>query len=542
MKNIKYLFVFSLLALFFACDDDYEALNDLADVDWYTSGFRTAKQLNIEDYMSFSDLSQGAVEHSWSFADTSGCKFLTGIITRQDSTYYPFIDENAGNTSLDETVSVLFTKPGLQGIRLKNTFSKYVEFIGTDTLAAVKQGDVWVIDTTFMVDVFDTIQSAFKVYHKDVEIASVASDQQSVLADTASWPEYEIMSGEVLKFVDLSELGRPNTSAWALNGGSPSSSSDSVAMINYYRLGTFYAKHTSSRSGENIPGANKMKYIPLKIKVIKSTLPFEVTGTIKEQKDETLQISVTGELKKFAEKEGFFTVHVSNSKSGFDQDIAVASAMVNANQGNIIDLKLAEPIYNEDVVTVTYAGGDIKSVDDRTLEDFTTLPVKMYILNLIPNGGFEDGGSGWIVGTEKPDQDVALSEYSTTDPAEGNYCYHMLVTADEYADGLRSSVMNTGSFNLVPGKKYVYKFKYKTISKLKGGYEPRLFYYDNGAYTRLWGAWSNYNPANGEWTQASKVYTFTKASAKNISINVLSYVESEIYFDDFWLYEQEVRP
>lgn len=542
MKNIKYLFVFSILALFFACDDDYEALNEYADVDWYTSGFNLMKQLNIEDYMSFSDLSQGAVEHSWTFSDTSGCKFLKGMIVRQDSTYYPFIDENLGNTSYDETVSVLFTKPGLQGIRLKNTFSRFVEFIGTDTLSAVKQGDVWVIDTTFMVDVFDTIQSAFKVYHNEVEIASIAYNQQSVLADKDSWPEYEIQAGEALKFVDLTEVGRPNTSGWTLNGGSPSSSSDSVAMINYYRLGTFYARNTSSRTGEKIPGAMKMKYVPLKIKVIKSTLPFEVTGTIKEQKDETIQIAVTGEVNNFTGKEGFFTVHVTNSKSGFDQDIAVASASVNASQGNIIDLKLAEPIYNEDVVTVAYAGGDITSLDDRTLEDFTTLPVKMYILNLITNGGFEDGSSGWAIGTEKPDKDVALSEYSTTDPAEGNYCYHMHVTADEYADGLRSSVMNTGSFDLTPGKKYVYKFKYKTISKLKGGFEPRLFYYDNGAYTKLWGAWSNYNPANGEWTQATKVYNFTKASAKNISINVLSYVESEIYLDDFWLYEEEVRP
>ena len=85
MKNIKFLFVFSMLALLlFACEKDYEPLNDFSDVEWYTSAFRNEKQVAIDKYMSFSDLSYNALEHTWSFSAESGCKFLTGNITRNN--------------------------------------------------------------------------------------------------------------------------------------------------------------------------------------------------------------------------------------------------------------------------------------------------------------------------------------------------------------------------------------------------------------------------------------------------------------------------
>lgn len=535
MKNIKFLFVFSMLALLlFACEKDYEPLNDFSDVEWYTSAFRNEKQVAIDKYMSFSDLSYNALEHTWSFSAESGCKFLTGNIKHSDTTYTKYIDtEKIGDTiTTDQTIHVLFTKPGLQKIHFRNTFPHYVEFKGNDTLAAVKEGNVWVIDTTFIVDVFDSIQSSFKVFKENVEIANVAFDQQVKLADTASWPTVEIMAGEALKFVDMSTVGRPNSRTWYFGGGTPATSGDSVASVNFYRLGTFYARMESRRVGENIPGGYKMKYIPLKIKVNRSNLPLGKVGDIVELQDEKIQIAVSGELAAFAGKESDFTVHVTN-QNGFDQDIPVQLAKVSSSSGTIIELKLAQPIYNSDVVTVSYVGNTIQSLDEREMDAFTTAPVKMYAPELIPYGGFEDGGSKWVKGSDHVAANI--NEYSMNNPFDGNYCMHL----NTIAAG-RNSVVNTTLFPMKKGVTYKLSWRVKVVAATGGGYEIRLN--RNGTIDDRWqGNWTGYKTPDNIWRYEQKILTFDE-NDQQMGVQILSYHITETYWDNLSLIVWEARP
>ncbi len=527
----------------FACEADYEPLNEYSDVDWYTSTFGEASLVGVEDYLSFSDLSHNATSHVWSFSEESGCKFLTGGITRQDSTYYPFIDEEATTSSFDETVHILFTKAGLQNVRLRNTFDEYVSFKGLDTLEAVYQNGEWVIDTTFVVDVYDTIQSALKVFYEDVEIAdaNVNFDQQVFLADSASWPTIEIMAGESLKFVDMTTVGRPTDRTWYFNGGNPSTSTDSAAVAYFYKLGTFYSRLVCSRTGNNIPAGYKMKYVPLKVKVNKSNLPFELTGNIVEAEDETIKISVSGEVKAFSGLEDNFTVHVTNP-NGFDQDIAVQSAKVSSSNGTIIELSLAEPIYNSDNITVSYVGNTIQSLDQRDLAAFTDVSVAMYKPNLVSDSGFESGGGMWQTPPTYDSSRIptGLAEYSTDIVKDGAYSMHAVKTVDD----ANTAFGNSGSFVLEAGETYDYSFDYYVANDGGAVWESRIsLANDDGTVNdgKIYGGW--FNPSiTGQWANKSAQF---KGDGQKYTVAFLIYkggASIDVYFDNFVVYKYEARP
>ena len=197
-KNNKLIILaLALIGFFTACQDEYEAPNEFSDVAWYTSMFRqTQFQIGINDFISFSDLSQNAVSHSWTIAD--GAYYLKGPISRTDTILENFIIKDAGFETTDLTVHVLFTKSGLHPVRLYNTFKAPVTFYGSDTIHAKQVGDMWVIDTTFMVDVFDTIVPAILIRQEGIE---VPLNQDNIYVEARG----------TLEFVDVSTLAGANT-------------------------------------------------------------------------------------------------------------------------------------------------------------------------------------------------------------------------------------------------------------------------------------------------------------------------------------------
>lgn len=374
MKKILNLtsLLFALL-IAFSCDNDYDLpYNDYSSFSLYMSdGWDEGdKVLNIDNYIIYKDLSSNTIEHKWTIP--SSAKFLNKEFTELDSVYTDFIIPGAGSVSNELQANVLFQEAGLNEVNLYNTYKDSV-------VGSVKVGDVWVLDSTFVIDVFANVSPACKVYKvidktTDPEqlelVATLTEDQYPDIKDQATWPQVSIEAGSELRYEDNSMSGRPTGRTWYADGGKPDQSNAEIADIKYNKLGDFTASMETKRSGDDVPNYSATKLIPLRINVIPSTQPFVQTGKINVEEGNVITLSVTGEVETLSGEEANFTVHVVNADAGFDGNIPVKTARLNSEDATVIELEIDGEIYNTDVVEVSYAGGNIVSVDSRVLEAF----------------------------------------------------------------------------------------------------------------------------------------------------------------------------
>ncbi|WP_276166109.1 hypothetical protein [Zobellia alginiliquefaciens] len=536
MKNaIRILAVLAML--FVGCeDDDYEAPFPFSDIGFYTSkGTANELLINLDQYLSFTDLSQGAVSHSWTIEKTD--VFLEGPIDRTDSITEQFIIEPRVTTSFDKTVHVLFQTSGMKKVRLYNTFNEMVTFKGNRAdvdyeMAAVKKGDVYVIDTTFMVKVYPELVPVIKVRNGDATVNHEANDTIYVEA------------GNTLEFTDLSTIGEPTGRNWsirrALKPGEEvaenpvvNSSGDSIANITFNQLGSFRASMNLSRSGQNIPGASTTYPINAPIKVIPSSKPFELTGEIRELEDETIQVPYNGEFAPFGGQEEFFTVMVNGEP--FD----VASVTVNEDDGTKMDIKLAAPIYRPDVVTVSYAGGTIESADTREALSFTDEPVIMSTVNLVPAdiSGLETGADSW--GTFWSNKGTV--EYSTEQAATGDYSLKLQIEAGQ--DNAEASAMFENPIIFEEGKTYIVSYDMYVEPGTVGSEdaETGLFLLQNWNFQ----VQTVFEHPEGSWITITKEYVNTSALSQfylRILPNAEKTTDVTVYYDNFTIVEKEERP
>lgn len=169
MKNKFLYIVLVITSIISSCkEDDFEPLNDVAECTWHMSTEAeniSPIQLNLKEYISIMDLSQGNLSHEWTVSD-DGTKFLSGKMQWGQKEYDNLVDESIPHVNNEKTIHVYFTKAGDHTIRLRNTFSKQVVYPYSEWSAelqtyvkkytyARKEGDVYVMDTTFHVRVYD---------------------------------------------------------------------------------------------------------------------------------------------------------------------------------------------------------------------------------------------------------------------------------------------------------------------------------------------------------------------------------------------------
>ncbi len=381
MKNIKILSICFVMLILTACqnDDDYVAPDTLSDISWFTSVF-SGEDFNraVEQSISFMDVSQGATSHEWIIDE--GNYFLKSGFNSEKDSLPDFKNPDLGLRTEDKTVHVLFMKEGINQVCLKNTFSEQVTFQSVDgPISATQQGDEWVFEKCFDVDVYAKhIKPAFKVFQDGNEILNVTADQEIKASDSDTWPIVDVEVNKTLTFVDMSTVGRPNERTWRI-AGTPEVSNDSVAEVAFLKFGTTteIGRIESSRIAPR-PNRTDWKLIPLKVRVVSSSAPFEILSGITEDASEKLSFQVAGTIDAASlfGQNGNFTVNVTNATSGFNQNIAVQSIGVSSSDATVLELTLAEPIYNTDVVTISYAGGGIQSSDERALEDFSNITVQ----------------------------------------------------------------------------------------------------------------------------------------------------------------------
>lgn len=404
MKNIKIIASILCLTMLWTCSDDeyqdYTAPDEHSDVVWLIGLDNNSQEpfsINAETNISFLDLSQGVVSHEWIIEE--GNNFLKEGFDNNDS-LQNFIDEDAGLSITRPKAHVLFNNSGLNTVRLLNKFNEPVSYTSSiGTFNAVQEGNLWVIDTTFTFDVYAKLNPAFRVLQDGVEILSVSEADMPSIDDIDSWPTVDVEAGTSLSFEDLSTVGRPNGRSWRFPEGTPNQVGGETASVSFFQLGTFSGEMRSFRVAP-LPTSNITKVIPLKVNVIPSSQPFVFSGQLKEDESEVISFQVNGQLVPFSGQEANFTVNVSNVDSGFNQNIPVQLASVSSDDSTFLELTLTQPVYNSDIITVTYnnATDGITSTDTRVLQSFGPETVQMFFGNNILPGNswasFEPSGGG----------------------------------------------------------------------------------------------------------------------------------------------------
>ena len=163
MKKIA--IILSLVGLLVtSCEEDEIPTPSFTDVTWYSSVpliLDGVSQIKEGRAISIHDLSQNALSHEWIIEE--GTFFLESGFDNNtnnnipDPDLTPFIDETKGLSSTDETVFILFPTATEVGefytITIRNTFPEKVVYNGSTPIEAVQEGDVWVFEYTFNVQV-----------------------------------------------------------------------------------------------------------------------------------------------------------------------------------------------------------------------------------------------------------------------------------------------------------------------------------------------------------------------------------------------------
>lgn len=393
------------------CEKEYIAPNSFSDIGWYTSKGNAGEfVVNKGDFIGFMDVSQGEISHQWIIEE--GTHFLKDGFEKGDSLEY-FIDSSKGLSTTDKQISVLFSESGVKTVRLLQTFSDKVTLNSEIPVSAVKKGDEWVFDTIFTVDVYAPMMPAYKVYQlieddegaviEEAEILYISEADKPSSDNSGTWPTIDVEVGGRLKFVDLTTEDRPDKRTWTISNSSEGTvSNDSVVTIFFNELGYTTNKLGSLKSErtEDDITASATKLIPLKVNVVPSTKPLLFTGNLNESEDQSISFSVSGELNQFTDAESAFTVHVTNSKSGFDQNIEVSKAAVDPTDKTKVLLTLAAPIYSSDLITISYDNSvaPILSTDARELSSFEKQEVNMYNEICVDPQYFDfENAEGWFL-------------------------------------------------------------------------------------------------------------------------------------------------
>lgn len=525
MKNSLILFVLGFASIVVGCSDNtYESPNSFSDVGWYTSALQSPTFVTgINNYMTFSDLSVGETSHKWTIEE--GNFYLKGPIALKEKTYDKYIIRPAVQETAEKTISVLFKNPGFQKVRLYNTFKDSVAFRGKNfVFPAKKIGNEWVIDTTFSVKVYDTIVPKMQIKQNGA-IVSFENPTDVIVLE----------AGSKLEFTDLTTQGEPTARTWKIGTATGTAL---VSTITFNRLGDFKGTFTVNRTGSNIPSDNDTYAIPATFRVIPSTQPFVLTGSIAEQEDETIRIPFNGEFDTMtADQKSHFTVKVNNIV------FPIQSIVVNTTNATTLDLKLKDKIYRPDVITVSYDGlGTLKSVDERFPQAFADKSVKMHDVNLLGDAfaGFEDGTI--FTATATSDSPFSISKEQA---ASGTSSLKLSLTTGkskaELSAALKTAVV------LTAGKTYIMRFKSYIVAGATGTDAPAQ---TGIAFT------SGYSPQFSgiirsprlidAWETQQRDVTFTQASISSLFVRLIANTpkttSATVYIDDIYLVEKEVRP
>jgi len=540
MKNKIILMLTALSALFVSCTtNEYEAPGDISAVGFYTStGTSEEIKTALFGYTTFSDLSQGVIDHSWTIDE--GNFFLKGPISfRENKNDFESKIINPGSTvTNDKTAIVYFKKAGNQKVRLYNTFDKFVNFRGArydDVVGkkveydfpAKQVGDKWVIDTTFVVKVYDTITPKVIVRRKDGVILKHNETKPII-----------IEAGEYLTFEDISTLGEPTDRYWFARVKGTlteiANSRDVKTDLIFNRIGDFVAGITVSRNGDKIPFGIKTKIFRMPIKVIASTKPFKLV-TIEQGKENTIKMQFSGEFASFDTNALDFKVLVNSTEAG------IQSVSLDRTNPTTIVIKLLDKIISSDEIKVSLIDPkEVKSVDSRDPIKFTDEIVEM-LDNSVAFFNFEqDARSNWTVILDKPNSTTKVS-LSTSVFSSSTHSLKLENTATQGGKWAGfENLVNT--FALKKGKKYKIEYKiYKAAGAVINMNGPFINGLEGQGNFQFWNNTAKSAPVNTWVTVKPNQVLIPENDSPTANFFFRHNGKGVIYVDDIKIYEVEER-
>ncbi len=521
MKNNIVIIMLLMATFIIGCqkDEDYDAPNSFSDVGWYFSDTEAPLAVSIDDYITFSDLSQGALSHEWTIG--SGNFYLEMPIERNDSIFDDKII--GGGTTTEKTVSVLFRKSGLQSVRFVNTFKEKVTFRGVNEdnervfIDSEEADGKWVMDTTFIVDVYDTIVPQIKIKHNSM-----------VIDHTNPNDTLFVEAGDFIEVFDESTIGRADSWEWNIAGTKSNKQNDTLVLK---KLGAFKGTFSISRRGQNVPGDFEFYRIPINFKVIPSSQPFVLAGDIIELEDQTIQVPFNGEFAPFVNQEEYFTVMLNGVES------TNFNLSVNPDDATLLEIRFNETIYRNDTITVSYDGnGTLESTDTRSPVAFPAEIVNMFQHEVVVFD-FEDGGANWTAHQENlPTTTITPS---TEQAASGSFS----LKVDAAASGNWSSFQNlVDQYSLTAGVRYQYEYKiYKVAGAVINMNGPWITKDGGGTVVQFWNNTVRNAPAD-TWVTVSPGGRYTAdETADYFEIYIRHNGQGILYFDDIRILEVDER-
>ena len=396
MKIKKLIYTLSTIFSIVACEKDYEVPNTFADVNWHLSvesGNTTPIILSENSAAWFMNLSQGAINSRWEVSE-KGTYFLKSAPPNNTEDFSSYIDHTISHINKENKIMVLFTEQGEHSVRLYNEFNSMVNFTYLDrsvfpyvkkTKYAVKQGDIYVMDTIMKVDVFSKVITPGAKVYRD---ASCQEEIELGYNPDGTFKTINLSAGEELYFVDDSYY-KPNTYEWSCRNGSkedtrvqianPSLQATAIKFSDWSNGDTIKINLAVSREkisdNDYIVSAPQVDtIIPLGVIIDPSTDPVSAISKYLTSN----KIAIKLENAKFDESakdvsiNDFALTIMNNTKGYISQNIVPSNIELNEEDKTMLELTFNETIYNDDSLSINYTQGEtpLLAFDGRVIESF----------------------------------------------------------------------------------------------------------------------------------------------------------------------------
>ncbi len=535
MKSIlKYLLLFILPISIFGCKKA-EMTPDEINHSMITTSFGTTEAImQVNDVMSFVDLSRGVVSREWTFPE--------GAVT--DTT------GNALVTSSLDNQKVRFVQPGEHYVRIKQVFGGdfYLdtEFVPSDTY-----------EESIKVTVYDSVRASYVAIN-------LADDEKLAMENGA---QNEIKAGSIVRF-GVTSTGNPATNVFTISNEADGvvatgaakadpETGEVYADIQLAMPGTFDVKLSSS----NAFGISALTYTDL-ITVIASDEPIYL-NSISRTSDAPSNVIGLEFSRGMIVKEGFdpaaFTLQVTNGAKAPNITVSEVTAV-----SNIVNLTLSEEIYSSDVVLLSYDNtkGELCAVDNANTiqESFTAQAVTFPVVDILSTVGYDSSFEGsaenwkylwWGGNWAKYSSEFSTAQYHT---GAQSFKFEMSnregfgyeTAANEKSGAVLGNKVDV--FPVEPGSYILGVWVYiENIQQgIPAGSSTDFIFSFNEALTYdNQTAFNNDNPV-GEWfyrTQTIPVKDYSGDATFFIRGNNQDFAESFIvYLDDMTLSKAEPRP